>query len=247
MKKTSRTILILLIFLILCGLRVSAQIKKLKWEIELCEFEGTYDSTKYTEAQLRDTKKLLSGIGGLSLSYDPTPRKFEDIGKLSLEQLEAEYLDKLKELQNLKLVKGDFWVKLRQDKIKELNQLYMLSKITMKGYTDPSALKEFDRASCCIDFYAQPLIDGGDYLLTTWEKVNMDTRSHNGNPQRIENIFNQQNASPDKLKYARMEVMTFGWWNCANSMRYHLEYDEKQTEEYNKLFKNVRTIYCDEP
>lgn len=246
MKKQATTILTLLSFLILFSLIVSAQTKTFKWEQGLCEFEGSYDAGKYTEQQLRDTQKLLSSIGSLSLDYDATPRNFAGVEKLSLTKLESEYRKTLNELQNLNLVKDEIWEELRQNKIKELNQLYMLSKVTVKGYKNPAALREFKKAEPCANFYAQPLIDSGEYLLTTWKKVNMDTRSRNGNPRRIEGIFNRQNASPDRFKYAQIEVMTFGWWNCANGMRYHLKHDEKYAKSFNKLFSNVKTI-CDEP
>lgn len=246
MKKQATTILTLLSFLILFSLTVSAQTKTFKWEQGLCEFEGTYDSGKYTEQQLRDTQKLLSSVGSLSLNYDATPRSFAGIESLSLTKLESEYQKKLSEFQNLNLVSGEIWEELRLKKIKELNQLYKLSKVTIKGYKNAAALKEFEEAEPCANFYAQPLIDGGEYLLTTWKKVNMDTRSRNGNPRRIEGIFNRQNSSPDRFKYAQIEVMTFGWWNCANGMRYHLKYDEKYAKGFEKLFSNMKTI-CDEP
>ncbi len=232
--------------ILLCSIAISAQTAKFEWAQGLCEFEGTYDSTKYTKEQLLDTQKLLSSVGSLSLAYDPTPRNFDGIEKLSLTELEAEYKAKLKEFQSLKLVQGEIWEELRQNKIKELNQLYALSKVTVKGYKNPASLREFKVAEPCADFYAQPLIDGGEYLLTTWKKVNMDSRSRNGSPQRLERIFNQQNSSPDRFKFAQIEVMTFGWWNCANGMRYHLKSEVKYEENFNKLFTNVKTI-CDEP
>jgi len=53
--------------------------------------------------------------------------------------------------------------------------------------------------------------------------------------------------SPDKYKYARVEVMSFGFWNCANALIEREEYDGTHEEQFKKLFKRTRTIACDEP
>jgi hypothetical protein len=56
-------------------------------------------------------------------------------------------------------------------------------------------------------------------------------------------------ASPDRLKFARVEVMSFGWWNCANEF---IKYDQgdngpAREREFRKLFMRVRNLGCDEP
>ncbi len=73
----------------------------------------------------------------------------------------------------------------------------------------------------------------------------MDSRSKNSSPARLKGIFDQQNSSPDRLKYARVEVMRFGWWNCAIQEIPLVEHDERAVEEFNKLFINVKEE-CDE-
>src|SRR3712207_969304 len=76
---------------ILCGtLMITAQTKKFRWTTELCEFEGTYDSSKYTEAQLRNTLKLFA-IGEFGIEADATPQSYADIEKLSVDALDKEY------------------------------------------------------------------------------------------------------------------------------------------------------------
>lgn len=56
-------------------------------------------------------------------------------------------------------------------------------------------------------------------------------------------------ASPDRLKFALVETMSFGWWNCANAA---IEYapdgfSEGIEAEFKKFFKTTKTISCDEP
>ena len=56
-------------------------------------------------------------------------------------------------------------------------------------------------------------------------------------------------ASPDRLKFALVETMSFGWWNCANEF---IKYDtgdnsQAREREFRKLFIRVRDLGCDEP
>ena len=60
-------------------------------------------------------------------------------------------------------------------------------------------------------------------------------------------VYEQQLASPDKLNFALVEVMTFGWSNCANALIPSVEYDGTQDKEFKKLFKSVKKVSCDEP
>ena len=222
--------------LVLFSVDVSAQTKKFKWETELCEFEGTYDSTKYTEAQIKNTQMLVSSAGHIPLETDATVWKFEDIEKLDVEALDKEYKTKHAELKNLDIVKTEFFENLRQSKLKEMEQVYKLSKATMLGYKNPVALKEYTPAEACIIKYANPLIAGGDSLLEIWREVNLASQSRNASPEHLRQRFDKQSNSPDKLKYAQVEVMNFGWWNCANETIEYAEYDDKNQENFDKLF-----------
>ena len=226
---------------------ISAQTKTIKWQTELCEFEGTYDSSKYTETELRNTQEFLATLGMIPLFTDATVGKYEDIKTLSLEKLDKEYKEKSEALKNLDLVEGEYWEMLRQKKIKEMNRAYYLKRLTIMGYKKPTVLREYKGAENCTINYAEPLIAGGDSLIGAWRKVNLDSQKNNGSPATLQKRFDRQNASPDRFKFARIEVMRFGWWNCINQTIPYVEYDEKQTENFEKLFKNIKTVYCDEP
>src|SRR5688572_10501013 len=94
---------------VLFGTTTFAQTKKFRWTTELCEFEGTYDSTKYTEAGLRNTQELLATVGSIPLFTDSTAGSYEDIKELSLEELDKEYKTRFNELKNLEIVKSEYW------------------------------------------------------------------------------------------------------------------------------------------
>lgn len=223
-----------------------AQTRKFRWTTELCEFEGAYNAKKYTAAKLRNTLKLFAPES-FNIEADATPQTFEGIKRLQIDALDKEYNLKSTALKNLDIVKSKYWEALRQRKLNELEQVYRLSRVTMQAYDNPVLLKEYSSAASCVKIYANPLINGGDELLGTWRKVNEDLRRKNASPERLRNIFDQQYSSPDKYKYARIEVMTFGWWNCANEFIEYEEGYERHEKEFKKLFTRVKTVGCDEP
>lgn len=238
--------IILIAILMLCQTAAFAQTKQLRWTNDLCEFEGSYDVKKYTDAQLKNILDLFAS-GNFNIQTEATVWRYEDIQKLSVAALDKQYQSKYNTLEKLDIVKSPYWESLRTRKLKELKQVYELSRITILGYGEPAKLKEATFADSCVVKYANPLINGGDELLSTWKSVNEDTRRRNGDPERIKKIFQAEYDSPDRYKYERVEVMSFGFWNCANAFIERENYDETHEEEFKKLFKRTRTIACDEP
>lgn len=91
------------------------------------------------------------------------------------------------------------------------------------------------------------MINGGNDLLALWLEINRESRRKNLSPENVRNIYERQFNSPDKLLYARIEVMTYGWWNCANDFIEYDQDDDRYQREFKKLFTRVKTIGCDEP
>lgn len=224
-----------------------AQSKIFRWGSEsgMCEYEGTYNSKKYTAAKLRNTKRLIGSDFYLDLTT-ATVWKYEEIESLNFAQIEVEYKRKSVELKNLNIVKSPFWELQRQLRLKELEQYYWLVKTTMASYKRRESLREYPYAESCKAKYAEPLIASGDSLLKVWEMVNIETRNNNADPARIKRIFDEQRKSPDALKFAVVEVTAFGWWNCANALIDQGNYEIRE-KNFRKLFTRVRTVYCEEP
>lgn len=238
--------ILLAIFLILSSSAAFAQAKKFRWGNETCLFESVYDAKKYTAAQLNDTRKLFH-LDFFPNTIDPTPTKFQDIKKLRVETLDAEYKTRTDALNRLNIVKTAYWEALRQEQLKELAQVYQLSRASILGYENPARLKDVKFAGVCVTKYAEPLERGGDELLAAWQTVNEETRVNNGDPNRIKRIFDEQSASPEKFQYAQMEVMAFGWWNCVNSLIDRENNSDQAVKEFKKMFSKTKTIECDEP
>ena len=223
------------------------QVKTFRWNTELCRFSGTYDSRKYTTTQLENTVRLMRPEFGLD--HNATVWKFEEIAGLNVGTLDEKYKKAISELKQLRIVSSPFWENIRQKKIQEIEQVYRLSRATMLGYTEPVKLREYAGAALCKTKFAEPLIAGGDRLLAAWRVVNEDSRKKNADPERLRRIFDEQMASPDRSKFALVEVMSFGWWNCANEF---VDYDAgasspAREREFRRLFIRVRNLGCDEP
>lgn len=242
MKKISAV----LVFLILTS-TAFAQSRTFKWAADMCEFTLTYDSKKYSEIELRNTARLFE-YGQFNLTYHPMVFKYEDIAKLDVAALDKEYAAKSAKLKSLKIVKSPFWETVRQRKIKEMDQAYRFRRIQTLAYDDPKVLREYTAAPSCNLKYAEALISSGESLFKVWLDVNLEGRARNCCPNEVKAKFEQQLASPDREKFAMVEVMAFGWGNCANAL---IEYDERGNDgtylkEYKKLFVRVRES-CEEP
>ena len=115
--------------------------------------------------------KLFNSLGAIPLSTDNTVFKYEDIKNLSVAKLDNEYNQRIKELKTLDIVKNDYWETIRQNKLRETEQFYKLSRLTIQSYTNPNVLKQAENAGECREKYAEPLANGGDSLLDAWKRV----------------------------------------------------------------------------
>jgi hypothetical protein len=238
--------ILLIAILVLSAATTFAQTKKFRWTTDMCEYESTYDAKKYTVAELENTRKLFF-LDFFPNTIDPTPRSSEDIKKLRVETLDTEYKTRLHALKNLKIVKAAYWENLRQKHLRELEQVYLLSRATILSYENPTRLNDVKFSGFCAAKYAAPLIKGGDALLSVWRALNEESRQQNASPDAVRKKFEAQYNSPERLQFAKIEVTTYGWWNCVNAL---IDREGAQTEaekEFRKLFTRTRTVECEQP
>lgn len=240
--------LIILLIFSLSFVSASAQVKSFKWTDELCEYTGTYDSKKYNEVKLRNTQRLLLSQDFSLTSVDATVWKYEEIAKLDPTGAEKRYKELIDELEHFEYISTPFTDAVLAARLREIRQVYQLIRTTMAAYTDPTVIRKYQGAEACKLNYGEPLIEGGDSLIAAWRKVNLNSQSVNADPARLQRRWDEQNASPDRLKFALVETMSFGWWNCANrEVKYaDEEFGAKADKEFRKFFVRVRET-CDEP
>jgi hypothetical protein len=232
---------VLVMMLLLLAANAFAQPKRFTWDTELCTISGTYNSGKFSETQLRNTMILFGSLSG-SLNNYPSVWKWEDIAKLDVAALDAEYNERSEKLRSLDVVPLPYWQRVKQKQIKALEDVYKFYRTKTVAYTTPAILREYHSAPACNAKYAEPLINGGDSLLAVWLEVNKASRERNADPERLRREYEAELASPDRQKYAFMEVMAFGWGNCANA---EIDRDDDahngvHEREFRKLFTRVR-------
>jgi hypothetical protein len=99
--------------------------------------------------------------------------------------------------------------------------------------------------STCI-FYRDALISGGQKMLDAWVVLNENLKKKNGDPEKLQRKFDEQFNSVNRLDYARLELMSFGWWSSANRLIFHIMDSGEFEAEFKKLFIKVK-CECDEP
>ncbi|WP_257667437.1 hypothetical protein [Parapedobacter tibetensis] len=218
-----------------------------KWEDELCAYESVYDSAAYSRAQIENAHAFL-WIDSYHLNT-VSVFKPEDIERLDLSKLEDDYMRLKTKLVDLDLPPTAVWQQIKRTKLNELDQYYTKSRIAYQAYMDgvPNALRQFDKPDSVLTRYADALITGGDDLLEVWHDLIAQRAPNNANPEYVWQEYRSQYESTNRLMYAKVYVLTFGWWNHSNGLIERLEHDEAFYKEFGNLFITTETIDCEEP
>ena len=221
----------------------------LSWYTELCDHTGTFDTSKYTKKQLQDTYKLWFAYSSLALltrDKETDADKYNSFdSKAQLKKLEAEYKSKKKELKNLALVSGKVWEELRQNRMKNIDEVYELCKINLEAYSNPKVLLKNRFTKYCPD-YAEALASKDTLkLMAAWGKLLKEREEGNSSDSSFDRYKNS--LTPEaRIAHARSYLLAYGWHNCANRQINHDTPNVNYQEAYGKLFVSVETE-CEEP
>ena len=210
------------------------------WFTEAYEYRGTYDTTKYTFAQIEGIYKLCNGHFGYFEKIGVNDREgvidLTDIRNKNEADILKNYNDEKNELENLEIIDSDFWKERKIKKLKELADKYELQLITIKAYSDPQVLKD-NRFSNLCHLYVDiaNLIDTTE-LLDHWQDI-FKKRDYGSTYMRHFN--DKYKTASEHFLNARADIITFGYWHCTSRKLAELN-DEKATEEFKKLFTNIR-------
>ncbi len=158
---------------------------------------------------------------------------------LNPERLEQECGEKISKLQEADLPNGEFWEKLRADKIKEYEMLCELKRATIKSVENPSALRDVKPACDSCQYYIEALEAGGEKLINAWRNQLEEFKKNNSSPERLQHKFDEWSVKPEKYDFARMEITRFGWWNCANNFIPYVKYQFEIEHEFRKFFITI--------
>lgn len=241
---------IIIMAFVLTTLNAIAQKASYKWEDELCLYEGTYDTKKVTKDQLKACYRLALQ-NDFDINTSPMVFKPEDIqNRLEPEKLEEEFRTKAEQLKKLGVPQTPFWKGLKAAKLKEQQQRYAFNHAAFRAYKEVNALKEYQSKNKAAQRYTTILLAGGNTLLDEWKELRKKMAERNCDPERITREYEARLASPERLNYAFVDVMTFGWFNSANEgieLAADIYPPEMVNKEWKKLFIKTKTIHCDEP
>jgi hypothetical protein len=236
--------IIITVIMLLSFFTVHSQNLKYKWEDGVCEFESTYNSKLYTKQQIKNCERLALY---LFFRIEKTPSVFKpgDIARLNLDSLNKEYEDKKKILTELDLPRNKDWDDARAKALYEVEQIHYLSKIVYQSFDNPQVFKDFKAQDSTFKQHTQALLKGGDLLLKDWYELTIKQAEKNALPSKVWAKYYEQSKSNNKLLYARIEVTTFGWWNCAIVYAGFVD-SEMMQKTFKKLFVKIRTIECED-
>jgi hypothetical protein len=233
------------VFVLFSG-AVSGQSKKFVWEDEICAYEGTYNASLYTKKQLENTYRLWYSQDFEIASYQASFSNPQGLmERWTIPALDAEYAQKSAALMKLEIVNVPYWKNFKAKKLKALEEDYLLARLTVEAFENPTVLKQLKFADACIEGFANPLIAGGDDLLRVWREINEKGRKKGADSPEAEKYFEEKLVSTDKFKYARAEVLTFGWWNCVNARIERGDDLGVLHKNFRKLFKRTKELGCD--
>ncbi len=217
---------------------------------ELCDNKGQFDPIKYSREELEGTYKLWFQNGGASVS---TPSVFyiDDLHEVRrdkdviLAKLDKDFIIAKKTLENLIVVNVPYWQNIKKAHIKELKQDYEKKKLQIASFSDPSVLINNKFTGNCKNF-AKALNSNDDEMIAEWRKLREEMSKKNGDPQRIMNEFENHLSYSNWKEYAMIDLITFGWGNCANAYVERPQHDEKMNKEFDALFIKIDSE-CSEP
>jgi hypothetical protein len=238
---------IIFIIIFSCSFKIYAQTDFFRWSDETCEYLGKFETAKINKESLEDTYQLwFLNYGGFETQVHaniPT-----DIDKLSYKKIEIEYLERLNSLKSLKLLPDTYWDSLRLSYIDELNSVYYLKKITIQAYKYPKTLYAFIDANSKAKYYARILNGSNQEIMEGWDNLIEEQCKTNGYPEKLREEHFKKKKSRDSLLYAKIELMTYGWWNSANEDVKRVDQNRRKTEKiFKTYFIKIDTVNCDEP
>ena len=149
---------------------------------------------------------------------------------------DAIYQNAIRVLNRMKRPHSSFWDSLVVHRKREWREVYEVKRVYIQAMTNSIFLLEHYRDECAT---TADVLNGSDAeILAAWHELVEIGKTKNCCPDNVERKYQDQLHSPDRMKYARLELLTYGWWNCMNQFIYSHE-DENIELEFQKLFFHI--------
>ena len=209
------------------------------WSTESYMHRGTFDPKLYTYKQIEASLKLCEGHFG---QFDHTAITdtegivdLTEIRTKKREDILKTYNYKKKEIENLSIIKNEFWQKLKLEKLKEIEDEFKLKEIVVKAYSDPKVLKNNDFSELCPEYISLANTFDTTELINGWKSIFANKEYGD----KYINYFNRKyKTTADRFLNARADIITFGYWYCSGRKLAEL-INRNSAEEFKKLFISI--------
>ena len=215
-----------------------------------CDVKGYFDPSKYKKEEIDGTYKLLQ-----PLTWSPftslivfNPVKFDLVRSNNpqlLQQTEKEYLERKKELDELKIINLPIWKNQHEEAFTLLENEYQLNKALIMGYNDPQSLQNSKFYNTCKEYADAMTTKDKEKMYSVWKGLfepKKGEEPYSGTQQAFAAKWND----PRKDDYALIDLMN-AFSNCANhSFRTKADEDNTLFKTFEKVFVTVKRD-CDEP
>ena len=223
----------------------SAQAEVYKWQDELCDIQGNFDHKKYSATQIKNSHFVLEGLTSANLNSFFPPMNIEDLDKVSnkdLERLTKEYKQVKNSVERLDVVPEAKAYK--QQLLQSIEGEYKKERLTILAYVDPIQAMRQSPPMC--KQYLEPFFKDESAVQNKWQQM-VEKRALS-NSYAMSRYQEEKASNP--AKYAKIDLITFGFGNCVNNQRYHAgsEVVLRNQQKLNKtLFGKSLTMVCEEP
>jgi len=217
------------------------------WQDEVCENTGTFAVGAYTQRQLRDTYQVITGF---QLSTTVVPFQLNHYNdaffSAAARHLTHEHDSLAARLHGLQVVPTPYWQKIKRLRELELAEEYALDRATLEGYFHPTSWLSNAYYAHCAEYATALASTDSAVVIPAWRKLVDAQKVDNGIPEILEADFKAQLASPERMRYAKVDLMTFGWSNCANAQRKYNDLSSHYPlqDDFAKLFTHVEQANC---
>ena len=223
----------------------SAQAEVYKWQDELCDIQGNFDHKKYSAKQIKNSHFVLEGLTSANLNSFFPPMNIKDLDKVSnkdLERLTEEYKQVKNNVERLDVVPEAKAYK--QQLLQSIEGEYKKERLTILAYVDP--IQAMRQSPLMCKQYLEPFFKDESAVQNKWQQM-VEKRALS-NSYAMSRYQEEKASNP--AKYAKIDLITFGFGNCVNNQRYHAgsEVVLRNQQKLNKtLFGKSLTMVCEEP
>jgi L-rhamnose mutarotase len=237
-NRTTKYLILLFLFLSIDGI---SQPNIFEWQGETCSYKSKFNTSKYTLEEIKNVYDLLNS-DTYTLKTE-TVFKVDDYKKLNVDKLNRDYNTVINTLNNLKVPNQNIWNELVNLKIKEINQIYKVTLIKYDVFLNNNfkALTSFWKKDSCMENYTTLLKQ--EEIIKAWEFVTTEIASKNCCPDKIWDKFKYKKSQGNWFQLAKIDIITFGWGNCANKYIFRVNDSEYYTD-FNSLFLSTEEFDC---